>query len=135
MSNSAHVRMLRAIKCSPNKHTHAVSQSDTNKKVLRWKTVMMIDNGKQLMSLVEKIMWFQWNCENMFLSLYSELYWVTKHTHRVDIVFVFMTLYLARKVLNFKILWISSDLMELPKVTLKAVSGILSTYFMRVLNL
>ena len=35
MSNNAHVRMLRAIKCSPNKHTHAVSQSDTNKKVLR----------------------------------------------------------------------------------------------------
>ena len=71
----------------------------------------------------------------MFLSHYSELYWVTKHTHRVDIVFVFMTLHLAWKVLNFKILWISSDLMELPKVPLKAVSGILSTYFMRVLNL
>ena len=71
----------------------------------------------------------------MFLSLYSELYWVTRHTHRVDTAFVFMTLHLARKVLNFKILWISSDLMELPKVTLKSVSGILSTYFIGVLNL
>ena len=70
----------------------------------------------------------------MLLSLYSELYWVTKHTHK-DIAFIFMTLHLARKVLNFKISWISSDLIELPQVTLKSVSGILSTYFMRVLNL
>lgn len=37
------------------------------------------------------------------LSLSWALFWITQHNNRVDIMFFFMVLNLARKVLNFKI--------------------------------
>lgn len=66
----------------------------------------------------------------LFLSMLN-----TKHSDRVVIVFFYLALYLIEKS-SFKTVWIFSGFwMRLPTGTLMLKSGILSTYFIGVLNL
>lgn len=66
----------------------------------------------------------------LFLSMLN-----TKHSDRVVIMFFYLALYLIEKS-SSKTVWIFSGFrMRLPTGTLKLKSGILSTYFIGVLNL
>lgn len=66
----------------------------------------------------------------VFLSMLN-----TKHSDRVVIMFFYLALYLIEKS-SSKIVWIFIDFrMRLPTGALKLKSGILSTYFIGVLNL
>lgn len=65
----------------------------------------------------------------LFLSVLN-----TKHSDRVVIIFFYLALYLIEKSCS-KIAWLFSDFrMRLPIGALKLKSGILSTYFIGVLN-
>lgn len=130
------VHVLRVTKCSPNKHVHAVSQWE------HWqeRVYIVACNGarqwKGNNKLDDKIKWFQWKWKYVSLSFSWALFWITKHNDRVDIMFFCMALNLVREVNCFKVLCISSGYrMQLPRHTLKSVSGILSTYLTRVLSL
>lgn len=65
----------------------------------------------------------------LFLSMLN-----TKHSDRVVIIFFYLALYLIEKS-SSKIAWLFSGFrMRLPIGTLKLKSGILSTYFIGLLN-
>lgn len=135
MFDMVYAHVLEATKCSPDKHVHAVAQWDTDKKVFRWQTATMKDNGHVIIGWMKKYIVMQlW--KYVALSLSWALHWITNNSDRVDVMFLLTVLNLASKFLNFIVLWISSGCrMKLPTGTLKLVSGILSTYFMRVPNL